>query len=48
MAITVLISLHHKTSKISRILVDNNILDQSDVVGSPHVGAAPTRYLLST
>ena len=37
-----------KTSNISRTLVGNKIVDNSDVVGSAHVGAAQTTSLFST
>ena len=33
---------HRKISNISRTLVDNKIVDHSDVVGASPVGAAPT------
>ena len=33
---------YHQTSNIYRILVGNKIVDHSDVVGAPPVGAAPT------
>ena len=33
---------YHKTSNISRTLVGNKIVDNSDVVGTLPVGAAPT------
>ena len=32
---------YRKTSNISRTLVGNKIVDNSDVVGAPPVGAAP-------
>ena len=35
-----------KTSNISRTLVGNKIVDNSDVVGASHVGAAPTTFWL--
>ena len=35
-------TIYHETSNISRTLVDNKILDHSDVVGASPVGAAPT------
>ena len=37
-----------KTSNISRTLVGNKIVDNSDVVGASPVGAAPTTSSLST
>ena len=37
-----------KTSNISRTLVGNKIVDNSDVVGAPPVGTAPTTSSLST
>ena len=37
-----------KTSHISRTLVGNKIVDNSDVVGASPVGAAPTTSSLST
>ena len=39
---------YRKTSDISRTLVDNNIVDHSDVFGASPVGAAPTIYSFST
>ena len=39
---------YYKTSNISRILVSNKIVDNSDVVGAPPVGAAPTTSSFST
>ena len=39
---------YRKTSDISRTLVGNNIVDNSDVVGAAPVGAAPTTYSFST
>ena len=41
-------NLKHKTSHISRTLVGNKIVDNSDVVGASPVGAAPTTSSLST
>ena len=41
-------SSYRKTSHISRTLVGNKIVDNSDVVGALPIGAAPTAYLLST
>ena len=40
--------LIRKTSNISRTLVGNRIVDNSDVVGAPPVGAAPTTSSFST
>ena len=37
-----------KTSNIRRTLVDNKIADDTDVVGAPPVGAAPTTSWFST
>ena len=34
--------VYRQTSNICRILVDNKIVDHSDVVGAPPLGAAPT------
>ena len=39
---------YRKTSYISRILVGNKIVDNSDVVGASRVGAAPTTSSFST
>ena len=39
---------YRKTSNISRTLVGNKIVDDSDVVGASPVGAAPTTSSLST
>ena len=39
---------YRKTSNISRTLLGNKIVDNSDVVGASHVGAAPTTSSLST
>ena len=33
---------YRKTCSISRALVDNKIVDHSDVVGASPIGAAPT------
>ena len=41
-------SMYRKTSNISRTLVGNKIVDNSDVVGASPVGAAPTTSSLST
>ena len=40
--------LHCKTSNISRTLVGNKIVDNSDVVGASPAGAAPTTSSFST
>ena len=39
---------YRQTSNISRIFVDNIIVDNSDVVGASPFGAAPTTSSLST
>ena len=39
---------YRKTSNISRTLVGNKIVDNSDVVGASPVGAAPTTSSFST
>ena len=39
--------MHRQTSNIIRTLVGNNNVDQSDVVGAPPVGAAPTTFSFS-
>ena len=39
---------YRKTSNISRTLMGNKIVDQSDVVGAAPVGAAPTTSSFST
>ena len=39
---------YRKISHISRTLVGNKIVDNSDVVGASPVGAAPTTSSLST
>ena len=39
---------YRKTSNISRTLVGNEIVDNSDVVGASPVGAAPTTSSFST
>ena len=39
---------YRKTSNIRRTLVDSKIVDHSDVVGAPPVGAAPTTSSFST
>ena len=41
-------SHYRKTSNISRTLVGNKIVDNSDVVGASPVGAAPTTSSFST
>ena len=40
--------MYRKTSNISRTLVGNIIVDNSDVVGASPVGAAPTTYSFPT
>ena len=42
------IESYRKTSNISRTLVGNKIVDNSDVVGASPVGAAPTTSSFST
>ena len=39
---------YRKTSNISRTLVGNKIIDNSDAVGASPVGAAPTTSSFST
>ena len=39
---------YRKTSNISRTLLGNKIVDNSDVVGASPVGAAPTTSSFST
>ena len=39
---------HRKTSNISRTVIGNKIVDNSDVVGASPVGAAPTASSFST
>ena len=41
-------TFYRKTSSISRTLVGNKIVDNSDVVGASPVGAAPTTSSFST
>ena len=43
-----LLLTYRKTSNISRTLVGNKIVDNSDVVGASPVGAAPTTSSFST
>ena len=43
-----IIAQYRKTSNISRTLVGNKIVDNSDVVGASPVGAAPTTSSFST
>ena len=45
---TIGIQKYHKTSNIRRTLVENKIVDHSDVVGASPVGAAPTTSSFST
>ena len=40
--------IYRQVSNIRRILVDNKIVDHSDVVGASPVGAAPTTSSFST
>ena len=40
--------IYRKVSNIRRTLVDNKIVDHSDVVGASPVGASPTTSSLST
>ena len=40
--------IYRKVSNISRTLVDNKIVDHSDVVGASPVGAVPTTSSFST
>ena len=42
------IQLHRHTSNIRGPLVDNKIVDHSDVVGASAVGAAPTTSSFAT
>ena len=44
----VYVHIYRKTSNISRTLVGNKIVDNSDVVGASSVGAAPTTSSFST
>ena len=46
--VNVLVYIYRKTSNISRTLVGNKIVDNSDVVGASPVGAAPTTSSFST
>ena len=39
---------YRKTSNISRTLIGNKVVDNSDVVGASPVGAAPTTSSFST
>ena len=41
-------TVYRKTTNISRTLLGNKIVDHSDVVGAPPVGAAPTTSSFST
>ena len=41
-------NMYRKVSNISRTLVDNKIVDHSDVVGASPVSAAPTISSFST
>ena len=40
--------IYRQVSNLRRTLVDNNIVDHSDVVGASPVGAAPTTSSFST
>ena len=42
------VHIYRKTSNISGTLVDNKIVDHSDVVGASPVGAAPITSSFST
>ena len=42
------LNIYRKTSDISRTLVGNQIVDNSDVVGASPVGAAPSPSSFST
>ena len=42
------ICIYHQTSNISHILVGNQIVDHSDVVGASPVSAAPTKSSFPT
>ena len=41
-------NIYHKTSNISRTVVGNKIVDNSDEVGASPVGGAPTTSSFST
>ena len=43
-----MMNMYRKTSGVSRALVGNKIVDNSDVVGASPVGAAPTTSSFST
>ena len=43
-----LAQIYRKTSNISRTLIGNKIVDNSDLVGASPVGAAPTTSSFST
>ena len=45
---TQLTEAYDQTSNISRTLVGNRIVDNSDVVGASPIGAAPTTSSFST
>ena len=47
-ATILLLVRYRKTSNVSRTLVGNKIVDNSDVVGASPVGAAPTTSSFST
>ena len=46
--VILLFTTYRKTSNISRTLVGNKIVDNSDVVGASPIGAAPTTSSFST
>ena len=48
MGISRAILTNHQTTNISHTLVGNKIVDHSDVVGAPPVGAAPNTSSFST
>ena len=47
-ALLIWLGIYRKTPNISRTLVGNIIVDNSDVVGASPVGAAPTTSSFST
>ena len=44
----IMIDYYRKTSNISRTLIGNKIVDNSDVAGASPIGAAPTVSSFST
>ena len=48
LGVSVTNTYYRQVSNIRRILVDNKIVDHSDVVGASPVGAAPTTSSFST